>query len=89
MALDYVKLWKLRELRKGETSKVNGEAGEVEEQMWSAKWTRDLVKNSAYAPLTLHWSLESGAISQFWVGVCGSIAGLTSLRVLWKETAAL
>jgi hypothetical protein len=50
-------------------------------------WARQLLVNAAYAPLTIHWSLEEGLCNDVWVGVLGSIAGISGLMVRWKSTA--
>ncbi len=49
------------------------------------KWWRQLYVNAAYAPLTLHWSLEGGAVSDLWIGILGTSAGLVGLKHLWRE----
>jgi len=49
------------------------------------QWRRELITNLAYAPLTLHWSLEGGIMNDFWVGVLGSTAGIVGLLELWKD----
>lgn len=43
--------------------------------------------NVGYLPLTVHWSVSTGLISEGWVGVFGMIAGLASWRKQWKATA--
>jgi hypothetical protein len=48
---------------------------------------KDLVSNMAYAPLTLHWSKETGLIGDFWVGMLGTAAGAVGFSELWKNTA--
>lgn len=47
----------------------------------------ELWVNIGYFPLTLHWSVETGLISEFWVGVFGSIAALSGMRMGWKACA--
>jgi hypothetical protein len=69
----------------GPEGDVITEEGDAE---WKAKWTKEMVINLAYAPLTVHWSLEKGLVGEFWVGLLGSLAGLTGLRVLLKNTSA-
>jgi hypothetical protein len=49
-------------------------------------WWRDALSNAAYAPMTLHWSVEEGLLSELAVGVCGTIAGGTLLVDKWKST---
>ncbi|KAF8425085.1 hypothetical protein EV426DRAFT_532141 [Tirmania nivea] len=49
-------------------------------------WLRQLWSNMAYAPLTVHWSLESGALTQLTVGTLGAIAGVIGLHQAWRRT---
>ncbi|WFD30369.1 hypothetical protein MSPP1_001388 [Malassezia sp. CBS 17886] len=44
--------------------------------------------NIGYLPLTLHWSLATGLISETWVGVFGTIAAAAGIRSGWKASAA-
>ena len=60
---------------------------EAEERAWSSAWRKSLVRNAAWAPLTIHWSLEQGFVSELAVGAFGSIPGVIQLRDLWKKTA--
>jgi hypothetical protein len=88
VVMDFVRLG--RELAMRRSSRV-GEKGEVvaqDESEWREKWRKEMVVNMAYAPLTLHWSLEKGLVGEFWVGLLGSVAGFTGLRVLWKNTSS-
>lgn len=50
-------------------------------------WWRDLVSNVAYFPMTLHWSVEEGLLSEAWVGFVGMVAGGALLVDAWKATA--
>jgi len=59
---------------------------EVEEEENRA-WRRDLVSNVAYAPLTVHWSLEEGVVGDFWVGALGTVAGGVGFAQVWKNSA--
>jgi hypothetical protein len=92
-------IWRLRhELEKrrdrgtAEEKRTDGPKGDVitdaGEREWMAKWTKELVVNLGYAPLTLHWSLETGLISDFWVGLFGSVVGIAGLRARWQDTLA-
>jgi len=58
---------------------------EEQEQDWL--WWKDLVSNVAYAPMTLHWSLEEGLLSDWGVGACGMVAGGALLVDAWRKTA--
>ncbi|KAF1933273.1 uncharacterized protein M421DRAFT_52709 [Didymella exigua CBS 183.55] len=53
----------------------------------SFTWWKDLVSNIAYAPMTLHWSVEAGLLSDLQVGIFGTIAGSALLADAWRKTA--
>jgi len=61
------------------------EKGEPEQV--EARWKREMATNLAWAPLTLHWSTETGLVGEFWVGFLGSIAGVIRLSQVWKSTS--
>ncbi|KAF1921312.1 hypothetical protein BDU57DRAFT_510061 [Ampelomyces quisqualis] len=50
-------------------------------------WWKDLASNMAYAPMTAHWSLEQGLLSDWGVGACGMVAGGALLADAWRKTA--
>jgi hypothetical protein len=50
-------------------------------------WWRDAVSNLAYFPMTLHWSVEQGVLSDVGVGLCGIFAGGANLVDAWRGTA--
>lgn len=88
VGLDFWRLgreWAKRR-EKGKGKQVGGGVVDVEKDEWKAKWRREMVVNMAWAPLTLHWSVEQGLVSEFWVGVLGSVAGITGARELWKQS---
>jgi hypothetical protein len=63
-----------------------------EERVKAAKlrewlWWKDLASNVAYAPMTVHWSLEQGMLSDWGVGACGIVAGGALLADAWRRTA--
>ncbi|KAI1185490.1 hypothetical protein F5B17DRAFT_407714 [Nemania serpens] len=61
---------------------------EREEQEWRSTWRKTVVRNLAWAPLTLHWSLEQGLVSELGVGALASIPSVVQIRDLWRSTAA-
>jgi len=89
VALDFVRLYREYAQRKSRAAgEVKDDAvTEQGEAEWKARWRKEMVVNMAYAPLTLHWSLEKGLVGDFWVGLLGSIVGITGSRVLWKNTS--
>ncbi|KAI1129562.1 hypothetical protein F5Y10DRAFT_237849 [Nemania abortiva] len=61
---------------------------EQEERDWTATWRKTVVRNLAWAPLTVHWSLEQGLVSEMAVGALASIPSVLQIRDLWRNTAA-
>jgi hypothetical protein len=94
VGLDFIRLyreWMLRRQRGTEEERrTDGPKGDVitdrGEEEWRAGWIKEMVVNLAYAPLTVHWSLEKGLVGDFWVGLLGSVAGVAGLDALWKNT---
>lgn len=78
------------ESRTAEEKRTDGGHGDVStgsrEKEWLGQWGRNLVMNAAWAPLTLHWSLEKGLLSDFGVGAMGTIVAAIRMPILWKET---
>ncbi|KAL2357429.1 hypothetical protein BJ546DRAFT_309688 [Cryomyces antarcticus] len=94
VVLDFVRLARVRQLRlrnrgAAGVSGVGGE-GEKEDRVEAAReetrWWDEIYVNAAYAPLTLHWSLEEGCVSEAWVSALGTIAGVIGFRELWKQS---
>ena len=61
--------------------------GKVQRVRDEARWWSEAYVNAAYAPLTVHWSLEQGCVSEAWVGFLGMVAGLVGFKELWEQTA--
>ena len=61
----------------------------VEEQelkeRWG-KWYRTTGVNIAYAPMTVHYSLEDGILGEGVIGALGAVVGALSIGQAWKET---
>lgn len=60
---------------------------EQEERSWSDEWRKTVVRQLAWFPLTIHWSLEQGIFSDMTVGAIATIPGVVQMRDLWKKTA--
>lgn len=94
VALNFVRLARMRQLRKVEDqNKIQAEGGDetrlkVQRRKDEIQWVKSVIVNAAWQPLTIHWSLEKGALTDSWVGVFGMIAGGIGLREKWKATAA-
>ena len=50
-------------------------------------WQKAVVRNLAWAPLTVHWSVDKGFIGDNVIALLGSIPGTIQMWDLWKETA--
>jgi len=75
-----------REVGEKEEGK-EGKVERVDRVRDGERWWREVCVNAAYAPLTVHWSLERGCVSESWVGFLGLVAGAVGLREVWAETA--
>ncbi|GAW24823.1 hypothetical protein ANO14919_144170 [Xylariales sp. No.14919] len=60
---------------------------EREEREWTENWRKTVVRNLAWAPLTVHWSLEQGLVSELGIGALASIPSVIQIRDLWRNTA--
>jgi hypothetical protein len=67
--------------------KIRQEERIQEKKLENWLWWKDLASNMAYAPMTLHWSLEKGLLSDWGVGACGVVAGGALLADAWRKTA--
>jgi hypothetical protein len=91
--LEFVRLWRVRALwdNKDVEGKTNDEDEEKETKIKRKQevdtWWRELLINACYAPMTIHWSVESGTMSDELVGLLGAIAGGIGLREIWKKPA--
>ncbi|KAH8894868.1 hypothetical protein GQ53DRAFT_792713 [Thozetella sp. PMI_491] len=65
----------------GKDGRIKKTAVEVE------TWRKNLVRNLAWAPLTVHWSLEKGFASETAIAMLGSVPGMIQMRDLWRSTA--
>lgn len=59
-----------------------------EESEWTDTWRKNLARQMAWFPLTIHWGLEQGLFSEMTVGAIASIPGMVQMRDLWYKTAA-
>lgn len=60
---------------------------ERDEREWGEAWRKSVVRNLAWAPLTVHWSLEKGLVGEMAIGALASIPGVIQMRDLWRRTA--
>jgi hypothetical protein len=67
--------------------KIAHEQRQREEKRADWLWWRDLINSGAYFPMTLHWSSETGLLSDVAVGLCGMFAGGAMFVDHWTRTA--
>ncbi|KAH7361391.1 hypothetical protein B0T11DRAFT_278861 [Plectosphaerella cucumerina] len=58
----------------------------AEHKAWKQTWRRTLVRNLAWAPLTVHWSFN-GYLSDTAISALGTVPGIIGIRQLWQDTA--
>ncbi|KAH6664377.1 hypothetical protein F5X68DRAFT_217791 [Plectosphaerella plurivora] len=58
----------------------------AEHKAWKETWRRTLIRNLAWAPLTVHWSFN-GYLSDTAISALGTVPGIIGIRQLWKDTA--
>ncbi len=51
------------------------------------RWLRELGVNTAYAPMTVHYSLEEGPLGEGSLGALGVVVGWLSIGRAWKASA--
>ncbi len=67
----------------------DGKGGRVKKTSKETEvWQKAVVRNLAWAPLTLHWSLNKGFISDNVIALVGAIPGTMQMWDLWKNTAS-
>ncbi|KAI1212265.1 uncharacterized protein F4807DRAFT_415398 [Annulohypoxylon truncatum] len=54
---------------------------------WADAWKKSVARNLAWAPLTVHWSVEQGMLGEMAVGALATIPGVIQMRDLWRRTA--
>ncbi|KAK9246731.1 hypothetical protein V1506DRAFT_534140 [Lipomyces tetrasporus] len=82
--LEFVRLARVKYLAKKDVSEQSGEKV-TDGHTADTLWRRQLIVNAAYFPLTIHWSLETGLLTDLAVGALGTIAGGARLVPLWKQ----
>jgi len=53
----------------------------------TVEWRKKVVRNMAWMPLTIHWSMDKGFVSEPFIGLLASVPGIIQIRDLWAETA--
>ena len=70
----------------GRDEKKEDEAGVEEGVVDGARWWKDALVNTAYAPMTVHYSLPGGLVGDEYIAMLGMVAGGLSFKSLWEQT---
>ena len=90
---EFLRLYRTWSLRKqNEEQDLRGEKSESKEEKVARAeetrlWWKSLLVYTAYAPMVVHWSSESGVLSDGWYGFLGTCAGILGVREVWRQTA--
>jgi hypothetical protein len=94
IALDFVRLYRVRSLWGAKEVDAEGKEVDVEDKEFKAKreaevatWWRQFVADCCYAPMSIHYSRPGGYLTQMQIGMLGIVAGGTGLREMWRKTA--
>ncbi|SCV73473.1 BQ2448_7399 [Microbotryum intermedium] len=73
----------------GGSSEKNTEVDEIKRiKNKSLALKMDTLVQIGYLPLTAHWSIPGGILpDNLWVGMFGTLAAVTGLKTLWRNTA--
>lgn len=77
------------------TEKVTPSAAVIKKKIRQAiaenkgTWIKGLIINLSYFPLTLHWSLEQGCLSDLTVGFLGAAAAAANIIPKWQAISSL
>ena len=80
VALELIRLYRERQIsRKGKEAEKASTGG------WDKKWWGELVMNLAYAPQTIHWSVEGGVFRDIEIAYLGVAAAIASIYLNWRN----
>jgi Peroxisomal biogenesis factor 11 (PEX11) len=81
--LEFVRLWRVRQLRRVRKVKAVDEKDRAEIEKEEKTWWRGAIMNVAYTPLSVHWASENPVLSDGVVGALMSAVGLVKFRAAW------
>lgn len=84
IVLEFLRLERVRSRREGKKSLLTSRE---EEKTAAENWWKAWITNAANAPLSIHWSLADGLISDTAVGAFGTVGAVISLRDAWNKCA--
>lgn len=62
-------------------------AAQAETNDWWQRWNKDIIANAAYAPMTVHYSLENGILSEGPIAALGVMVAWCRFGHAWKASA--
>ena len=74
------------EEKEEEEEEEEEERDDVLDSSGNALWWKDALVNTAYAPLTVHYSLPGGLVGDEYIAMLGIIAGSVGFKSLWEGT---
>jgi hypothetical protein len=91
VVLYFAQLWEERRIlnRKALALAKKADAKESEVNLLEKQkheWAIAALINTAYFPMTIHWSLENSSFPELGVGLCGTVAAVAQLYSAWKST---
>ena len=81
----YVGLELIRLYRERQIARKGKEAEKASAGLWDKKWWGELIMNLAYAPQTIHWSVEGGAFRDVEIAYLGFAAAVASIYLNWRN----
>jgi hypothetical protein len=87
IVLEFVRLWRARQLREVRKVKAVDEKDRGEIAKEEEVWLRGALMNTAYTPLGIHWASENPVLSDGVVGALMSAVGLVKFRAAWAQAA--
>ncbi len=70
-----------------ERSRKISSGAAAKDPKWASSWTTDFTRNLAWAPLTVHWSMEKGPLPDLAVSLLAAYPSIGAMKDLWRETA--
>lgn len=67
--------------------KSGGGGVAAKDAAWAREWRTDFSRNLAWAPLTVHWSIDNGPLSEMAIALLAFYPASGHMRDLWRSTA--
>jgi len=89
VALEFARLareWQIKQMTVQEKTE-GGDAVDAQRQQEVQAWRRSWWSNAAYSPMTVHYSVDGGILSDEQLGFLGVVIGFIGFGHLWKQSA--